>query len=161
MKQQRPKFRPLQMHFTTVNVPISKVGDIVGGKVKENIDIAITNPKQGFENACAIRLSWALLHSGVVIANQPGKWATVSGKDKKQYIYRVEDLKRFLIETFGKPDKVIKQPEPAQLANQTGILVFTKAFGNATGHATLWDGRECSDKCYFDGAVKAELWGLK
>ena len=145
-------------HFSTVNVSVPAVGKIVGGKVQQNIEISISHPKQGFRNACAIRMSYSLLHSGVIIGQ--GKWAAVSGADKKQYIFRVDDMKKFLQASFGKPDKTVVNPTERDLCCMKGILVFTQQFDGATGHATLWDGRLCSDHCYFPRSTKAELWLL-
>ncbi|MCP3849934.1 MAG: hypothetical protein GY694_06815 [Gammaproteobacteria bacterium] len=43
-----------------------------------------------------------------------------------------------------------------------GFLVFeVDQWRDATGHATIWDGAHCSDKCYFPIAQKAYLWILK
>ncbi len=70
---------------------ITSVGDLIGGKVKQNIDLWIKEPLLGFTNACAIRMSYALNYSGILIKR--GVWKTVSGTDKKWYIYRVRDLK--------------------------------------------------------------------
>ena len=158
MRQRRPKFKSMWQHFSAVNISVQAVGKLVGGKVQQNIEMHITNPPHGFENACAIRMSHTLLHSGVQIGT--GVWATVTGGDKRNYIYRVEDIKIFLEKTFGKPDKVVLNPVMSDFANLSGILIFTRRFAGATGHATLWNGASCSDQCYFTGATRAELWLL-
>jgi hypothetical protein len=160
MKQRRPKFHSMWKHFSTVNVSVPAVGAIIGGKVQQNIQIGTQNPKAGFENACAIRLSYALHHAGIVIPPGHSEWLTSSGADKKLYIFRVEHIERFLLATFGKPDKTVNMPTPNAFKGLKGIIIFKKQFGNATGHATLWDGRKCSDHCYFDGATKGEIWLL-
>jgi hypothetical protein len=90
-----------------------------------------------------------------------GPWDTVSGRDKKLYIYRVADLRKFLEASFGKPDIVLRQATARDFVGLKGIIVFTHQWGNATGHATLWDGRTCSDHCYFPGSAKVEIWLLK
>lgn len=150
----------MQQHFSTVNVPVPEVGTIIGGKVQQNIQIGIAMPTEGFQNACAIRLSYALHHAGIIIPPGQGKWQTSSGADKKLYIFRVEDLEQFLLATFGKPDKSVAMPTPNNFKDLKGIIIFKKQFGNASGHATLWDGRQCADHCYFVGASKGEIWFL-
>lgn len=117
------------------------------------------DPKAGFTNACAIRMSYSLNNSGFLI--QKGIWKTVSGGDKKQYIYRVSDLLKYLTSTFGKPDKTVKSPKPSDFAGVKGILVFGVQWSDATGHATLWNGSTCSDHCYFPVATEASTWLLK
>ena len=159
MKQQRLKFDTMWKHFSTVNVNVPTVGEIIGGKVQQNIIIGMTHPNDGFKNACAIRMSYALHHSGIIFAT--GDWVTVSGADKKGYIFRVTDMKKFLYAAIGKPDKSIANPMARDFSNNKGILVFTKQFGDASGHVTLWNGHQCADHCYFEGATKAELWLLK
>jgi hypothetical protein len=161
MKQHRPKFNSLWHYFARVNVPVQQLGPIIGGKVAQNIEIGKTHPDVGFENGCAIRMSYTLHHAGIIIGPGRKAWETSSGADKKLYIFRVAELRTFLIATFGKPDRVIKNPTARDLAGLKGILLFERHFRNASGHATLWDGRTCRDHCYFDGAAKAELWVLK
>lgn len=103
---------------------------------------------------------YALNYSGIPII--PGPWKTVSGEDKKLYIYQVSGLKQFLLFTFGNANEVIKNPKPTDLHNVKGILIFTvTVWLDASGHATLWDGRSCSDHCYFPIASEASIWSLK
>ncbi len=161
MKQKRPKFNVMHQQFSRVNVSVPQLGQIIGGKVQQNIDIAQTSPQHGFENGCAIRLSYALHHSGVVIGPGGARWGSSSGADKRLYIYRVRDIENFLEMTFGPADKIIKNPTPEALRGLRGIIIFKRQFSNATGHATLWDGVQCSDRCYFIGATGASIWLLK
>lgn len=56
-----------------------------------------------FQNACAIRMSYALNYSGVPIYRD-SRWSTSSGADQKWYIFKVNDLDRFLESNLGKPD---------------------------------------------------------
>lgn len=131
----------------------------IGGKVQENIDLGVKDPKAGFPNACANRMSYSLNNSGITIPM--GVWKTVSGGDKRQYIYRVSDLIKYLTQTFGKPDKTVKKPRPSDFAGEKGILLFGVQWSDATGHATLWNGSACSDHCYFPVAAEASIWLLK
>jgi hypothetical protein len=161
MTYPRPSFQIMWHNFVTVygDGSVASVGKKIGGKVQENIDLGAKDPKAGFTNACAIRMSYSLNHSGVNISG--GTWKTVSGGDKKQYIYRVLDLIKFLNQTFGKPDKTVKNPKSGDFSGKKGIILFSVHWSDATGHATLWDGKTCSDHCYFDKAAEASLWVLE
>jgi len=160
MAPPRPKFQIMWHHFITVygDGSVPSVGEKIGGKVQENIELGVKDPKVGFTNACAIRMSYSLNNSGVTIPR--GAWKTVSGGDKKQYIYRVSDLIKYLTHTFGKPDKAVRNPKPSDFAGLKGILVFSVQWSDATGHVTLWDGNSCSDHCYFPVAAEASIWLL-
>ena len=149
MASPRPAFQAMWHNFITIygDGSVPRVGKRIGGKVQENIDLGVKDPKAGFTNACAIRMSYSLNNSGSLIPR--GIWKTVSGGDKKQYIYRVSDLLKYLTNTFGKPDKTVKNPKPRDFAGVKGILVFGVQWSDATGHATLWNGSTCSDHCYF------------
>jgi hypothetical protein len=149
-------------HFSSIygDGKVTSVGKKIGGKVQYNIELALTRPQEGFKNACAIRMSYSLNYSGIPI--NKGAWATVSGADRKQYIYRVTDLLSYLQVNFGKADKTVKNPKPADFEGMTGILVFNvRGWDDASGHATLWDGRTCSDHCYFPTSLEASIWVLK
>ena len=157
----RPLFQIMWQHFIVIydDGSVSSVGKKIGGKVQENIELGVKDPKAGFTNACGIRMSYSLNNSGVNIPR--GIWKTVSGGDKRQYIYRVADLIKFLTQTFGKPDKTVKNPTPSDFAGMKGILLFGVQWSDATGHATLWNGDSCSDHCHFPVAVEASIWLLK
>jgi len=157
----RPAFSMMWASFTSVygNGSVKEVGQKIGGKVAENIELGARDPRAGFTNACAIRMSYCLNQSGVAVVRGP--WKTVSGADGKQYIYRVSDLLAYLRHNFGKPDRVIKKPGAADFQTGKGILVFSVPWRDASGHATLWDGHSCSDHCYFPQAKEASIWLLK
>ncbi|EOD3494093.1 type VI secretion system amidase effector protein Tae4 [Cronobacter malonaticus] len=156
----KPNFLQTWQRFSEVNVPVSVVGQKIGGKVGVNIKIGENSDTEGFKNACAIRMSYALNYSGSKI--ERGPWLTVSGADKNWYIYRVKDLKPYLIYKFGAPDKTVKNPTVNDFKNMTGILVFSvSGWNDASGHATLWNGNICSDHCYFPMSTEASIWLLK
>lgn len=156
----RPSFAKMWSSFKVIygDGSLTGVGDRIGGKVKENIDMGQRDPRAGFRNGCAIRMSYSLNQSGIAISK--GTWKSVSGADGKQYIYRVSDLTRFLSQRLGSPDKTVHSPKPSDFAGMKGILVFGVRWNDATGHATLWDGGTCSDHCYFPVAVEASIWSL-
>jgi len=68
---------------------------------------------------------------------------------------------RFLEHSFGRPDKVVKSPKSEDFSGTRGIIVFDVNWSDASGHVTLWDGKACSDHCYFPMANEASLWSLK
>ena len=157
----RPSFSIMSTQFTSIygNGTVESVGKKIGGKVQQNIELGVKDPMLGFTNACAIRMSYSLNYSKVIVTR--GSWKTVSGADRKWYIYRLSDLLKFLEHSFGKPDKTVKNPKPNDFVGIKGILVFDVNWNDATGHATLWDGISCSDHCYFPIALEASIWILK
>jgi hypothetical protein len=151
----RPNFENAWSAFQKVNMKPSLVGNLIGGKVKYNFDIG------AFENACTIRLSYVLNSCDCDIARSPDI-STVSGADGSWYMYRIRDALQFLEREWGRPDVVLNGPPIAQsgLAYKKGILMFEAKFSDASGHATLWDGKQCSDHDYFDEATRCSLWIL-
>ncbi len=81
----RPSFNEAWSAFGKVNFPVADVGRIIGGNVGQNISGGY------FENACPIRMSYVLNATGFPISRS-SPYATVSGSDKKFYIYRVNDM---------------------------------------------------------------------
>ncbi|WP_280189959.1 type VI secretion system amidase effector protein Tae4 [Delftia sp. PS-11] len=158
----RPKFSTMWNNFLFIygNGSVQSVGKKIGGKVEQNIEIGISNPDAGFRNACAIRMSYALNHSGFPVSK--GTWTTSSGRDKSLYIFRLKDMHEYLVKKFGKPDYTFTNPKASDLISMKGILSFNvTGWSDATGHITLWDGNTCSDHCYFQQAKEAFLWSLK
>lgn len=159
----RPKLLQVKKSFREVYDDIGKtvsaVGTKIGGKVDYNINVV---PKgQGrFENACAIRMSYVLNQNGIKVPHFVGK--TVSGKNGDWYLFRVKDLISYLKKIFGAPDIVFEHPNEIAFSKYKGILVFeVDEWIDASGHATIWDGNHCSDKCYFPLSKKAYLWKLE
>lgn len=156
---ERPRFDIASTLFNTIylrgteQATLAHVAQVIGGKVKYNIEAGI------FTNSCALRLSYVLNYSGILIPFASGK--TSSGSDGKWYIPRVKDLVRFLEDSFGAPDQTLLNPSPDKV-KEKGILVFeVNGWSDASGHATLWGGAACSDSCYFGKASKTHLWTLK
>jgi hypothetical protein len=138
----RPSFNSAWGAFMAVKLPVAEVGSKIGGNVQKNVDAKI------FQNACPIRMSYVLNTTGFPVVKGVG-YETVSGGDKHQYLFRVNDMMDYLVHMFGKPDKTVKAPKPTDFANMKGIIVV-KGHGwlNAKGHVTLWDGTQCSDTCH-------------
>jgi hypothetical protein len=130
---------------------VDEVLDEIGGKVKAN----------NFENTCSIRMSRALNYSGVKIDKiKPN--LTVTGKDGKWYIYRVKVMIKYLTSKFGAPDLTITNTNAIQ--GMKGIVYFDcqGAWGDATGHITLWNGISfIRNDSYFPEAQSVKFWQLK
>ena len=124
MPNSRPSFSIMETQFESIygKGRVESVGKKIGGKVQQNIELGVKDPKLGFTNACAIRMSYCLNCSNVIVTR--GSWKTVSGADRKWYIYRLSDLLKFLEHSFGMPDKTVKNPKPNDFVGIKGILVF-------------------------------------
>jgi len=146
----RPKFN--LMWSTYPKGSADDVFNLIGGKVQAN----------NFANSCTIRVSRSLNYSGDPVDFIPPN-LTVSGKDRKWYIYRVTELIKYLTKKYGKPDLVVEgAPYESKFSGKKGIIVFdVDAWDDASGHATLWNGVSCSDKCYFPLSKKMMLWLLE
>lgn len=145
--------------YNDIGKSVSAVGTKIGGKVNYNIN-SLSIEQGRFENACAIRMSYVLNKTGIKIPYIKGK--TVSGGKGNWYLYRVQDLIDFLYDTFGEPDNIVPSPSPSKFESFQGILVVeVQGWGDASGHATIWNGLSCSDECYFPLSHKAYLWTLK
>lgn len=140
----RPSFNAAWAAFMAVRVPVLEVGKKIGGNVQKNIEM----PEGGFRNACPIRMSYVLNKTGFPIAKSR-LYAMVSGGDGQQYLYRVADMMTYMEKTFGRPDKTVRAPKESDFAGMKGIIVVKgSGWGDARGHVTLWDGRNCSDVCH-------------
>jgi hypothetical protein len=146
MATKRPLFAHAWHAFMAVRIPVKEVGRKIGGMVQKNTEL---DPKLGgFENACAIRMSYVLNMTGFPI-HKGNSYKTVSGADGKQYLYRVAEMMAYLERTFGKPDKSVRSPKTTDFAGSKGIIVVKgHGWANAIGHITLWDGAKCSDTCH-------------
>lgn len=111
-------------------------------------------------------MSYILGEAGMVIPRIPEQ--TVSGRDNRQYFFRVRDLIRFLEQRWGKAEGVKYPPSTGgPLAGRQGVILFeVSGWSDAQGHATLFNGRTCYDHCYFNelGARyrtdRANFWSL-
>lgn len=140
----RPTFISAWTAFMAVRLPPADVGKKIGGNVQRNMDL----PVGGFQNACPIRISYVLNHTGFPIRPSP-RYQMVSGGDRMEYIFRVGDMMNYLEDSFGKPDKTSKSPQPSDFSGMRGIIVVRgHGWSNAKGHVTLWNGTQCSDTCH-------------
>jgi hypothetical protein len=140
-----------------------KVYELVGGDV---LKLFNTFPED-YQNACALRVSYALNKSGV---NIPKGKTTVKGEDGKNYYLSAAELNKWLFSYFGKPDLELSKNFKENLNGNKGIYVMIpnypgdQGFG-ASGHATLFTGTDCiSSLCYLNakrGVYRVYLWSLQ
>ena len=128
---------------------------VIGGNVLQN---HLKNP-DGFQNSCTIRMSRTLNKSGISIPYIKDK--TISGADNSWNFYRVKDLKQFLESRYGFAD--ITGKDRKLFIGKKGIICFDISYLDATGHATLFDGKETlggehDTNYYFTSASKIFLW---
>lgn len=108
----------LSRHFSKVkDLDVKNVGKLIGGKVEQNTESGI------FANACALRMSYALVNSGITISGGDG--SVSSGADGKWYLYRMLDvvklIKRITSETLKSNSKSYKN----HFKDKRGIIVFS------------------------------------
>ncbi|GAA5787401.1 type VI secretion system amidase effector protein Tae4 [Chitiniphilus shinanonensis] len=161
----RPRFNDVWNAYP-VGMSAPDAYKMVGGNVYEHY---LEKPDR-YANACALRLSRAFNYGGLTIQRGPGAYK-LRGGDGKAYIMRVSDMLPFVKQQFGTPDLTIRgsaQSQMAQLAGKKGIVNFAvSGWNDATGHVTLWNGRDCGDHCYFvhdqPGVTTTEVlyWELK
>lgn len=114
-----------------------------------------------FKNGCAIRLSYAFNYSGVPIS--PSDGAVSSGADKKWYLYRVSDMKEFIIKHIG--GTPLKGSTANSFKGKKGVIVFNDCnWSDATGHVDLFNGIQCEYEeanDYFNNCNSELLYTLK
>jgi hypothetical protein len=126
------------------------------------------NYDPSYKNACASRVSIALLNAGVTI--DEGTRVTHGALAGKRVILGASDMNDWLIRKWGKADFSVSQPRSekdlqAKFLNKKGVYVmiphYPSRFG-ATGHCTLWTGQDVIGHHYAnDSAYAAYLWELK
>lgn len=126
-------------------------------------DDLISKPE--WANTCAIRMSLALLESGVVL---PGRVKIKKGGLKGKWVEPGQNrLSNWLLTHLGQPQVFPFKPEdstgPQVLLGQQGITSFMRIPGYAGGHIDLLKQNaeylECSRSCYFD-AEEVRFWKI-
>jgi len=156
-KQQSKKIKLPSFDVMETSYPYGSTDQVkseIGGKI--NAD--------WINNTCAIRMSRVLNYSVPELQISKQGNLTISGNDKKWYFYRVSDLIKYLTNNLGKADVYLTRTNTGEidiskLKDKKGIIIFEVPFADATGHATLWNGKNCVDEqCYFDRATAIYLW---
>ncbi|WP_288379974.1 T6SS effector amidase Tae4 family protein [uncultured Massilia sp.] len=137
----------------------------------EQLYASIGHPEKlaipGWENTCAVRMSVALVKSGVLIG--PGTLTSKGPQFKGARIEsRQKQLSDFLVKRWGQPEK-FKGSEAARtgIGRRRGVISFFKLLGETDnqGHIDLvapneWGTLLCANSCYW-GAVEIWFWPLK
>lgn len=116
----------------------------IGGKLKANIDVPGFDSTTG--NTCAVRMSRALNYSTMPISGKMVKalgLATLIGADGHHYMYRVQDMRKYLAAALGvHPIAVLNNFDHA-FAGSKGIVAFeVTGWTNASGHLALWNSKK-------------------
>lgn len=129
--------------------------------------------EDAYMNSCTVRVSHALNKSGHKIRPIENTVA-LKGQNGLPIYYKLLHLLKYLRSVFGKPEVAIKLPKPEamslmdkknKLMDRKGIIAFIIDFDDASGHFTLWDGKEIaggnsSSDYYFQRATEIYLWEL-
>ena len=148
---------PLPTVYKTSLSETNNIWQLIGGKVLLNAQSGI------FNNSCAIRLSHALNKTGELIPYINEQTSSGKNPPKWWYIYRVKQMKSYLTQKYGAP-VVYKRRDKFVKCAPKGILLLEAVWSDASGHATLWDGKNTIDKSddYFNKPNPTfNLWRLK
>jgi hypothetical protein len=120
------------------------------------------NRESSYQNTCATRISYAFNHGGYKIKS--GEFNDIYSHAK--IFASVIGIVKFLKSQFGSSD--IKFDGDAnhfksKITGKKGIIVFKIKWLDATGHVTLWDGKECVDDSDDFGKNPTDMlfWELK
>ncbi|MEO8766062.1 MAG: type VI secretion system amidase effector protein Tae4 [Ginsengibacter sp.] len=170
----RPLFVDIEANYPGEGKSAGDVYKLIGGKVALNYHM---DPDTGEEsNSCTLRVCRGLNYGGAKIKMIDRTILYGTGGDGLKYIYRVIDMIKQLVKTFGQPGIARTPADPdyrSAFEGHKGIIAFrVSGWGDATGHVTTWDGNSCGYHCYFDEAdyinagsgvattVKVMLWML-
>jgi hypothetical protein len=91
------------------------------------------------------------------------------GRKWEMAFYLVKEVIAYLTQIWGPADMMTAYPPPGggPLAGKQGAILFeVKGWGDAQGHASLWNGKTCYDHCYFNEpqstykCTNAHFWAL-
>lgn len=174
-----PSFAQLWEGYPDVDVPAAK--ELIFGD---------RDAYSWIKNTCAVRLSRALNdavdedgelshrippHATLTVPGRGTRLNTVrSAEDGLSYAYRVEELIRYLEQTYGAPTVKLSglrydswwnrnyyvPIEPAQVAGLRGIIFTRYNRIDSFGHVDIWDGvaQRCRFEDYFDEATEVWVW---
>jgi hypothetical protein len=108
-------------------------------------------------NTCVIRLSRALNAAGgsfLVPKNFPGL-TTVSGGDGKRYAFRVVEIAKYLLATYGLP----QVRKTSDIKGRKGIVLYDReGWSDANGHFDMWDGSTAKYTDYTSESTNVFIW---
>jgi hypothetical protein len=123
-------------------------------------------PDARWDNTCAVRLSLALVRSGMNVA--PGYLTIQTGPYKgKRIESRQKELSDFLRRTWGMPEVYTGDTARQGIGQRSGVISFFSLYGGSDrqGHIDLvgpnrYAEAACADDCYWSSA-KVWFWPLK
>jgi Type VI secretion system (T6SS), amidase effector protein 4 len=124
-------------------------------------------------NTCASRVSVALNRSNNAIdpsiANAL-EITTLKCADGSHIIFRVKELRKYMLFAYGRPDIDTSPPFLDQYQGKKGIIAFTvSGWTDATGHFAMYDGNSFKESDHDDveiaypevTIVQTEMWILR
>lgn len=146
-------------HYSSDRMSASyKSGEDVYQEIGYSLDVLVgQNP--AYENTCAVRMSLALIKSGVEFR---GRLRIRSGPYKDKMIepgakLLADQLMRPVV--FGRPEVFGPRNAITRLSGKKGVVLFWKIAGYGGGHIDLIEASDtvqtCNSGCYFDSK---EIW---
>ncbi len=138
----KPNFQMLWQHFPD-HIQYSSLKDLytaLGGAVEKNIHARGFGPEG---NTCASRMSVAFNKAGAPIDIGMAKTCgaeTLGTADGSRIIFRVSDLRKYLVAALGQPSNDKISPYDDAFRGRKGIIAFSVNWQGATGHIALWNG---------------------
>lgn len=156
----KPSFSTLKSNYYSSDYtkPNFVAAEDVYREIGYDID-DLTKQNPAYENTCALRVSLALIKSGVVFS---GRLKIKSGSYKGRMI---EPGAKLLADQlakehlFGRPDVLSPKDAHSRLKSKKGVILFWKITGYGGGHIDLIEASNtiqvCNSNCYFDSK---EIW---
>jgi len=146
-------------HYSSDRISQSyKSGEDVYKEIGYSLDDLIRQ-EPAYENTCAVRMSLALIKSGVDFI---GRLKIKDGAQKGKMIepgakLLADQLMRPVV--FGRPDVFSPRDAIARLSGKKGVILFWKITGYGGGHIDLIETsatvQTCNSQCYFESK---EIW---
>lgn len=150
----RPRWLDMIKNYPGGNISIEKIYETISKNLLKEFKSYSSNVDNPWENTCAFRMSRGLNLSGATLPKDDIKYrakgaksGVLIGDDNKNYWFRVSELKLWLNENLGSPevDEIGGVGIVDKFKGKKGIIVFdVTGWRNATGHFTLWDGKDLS-----------------
>ena len=169
----------------SVNIPFESISDNFPDFLEGPDFFSKVIPKvyeqdpNGFVNACATRMSFALNNAGYspspIAFNTQEEYTSNVGKGGKTVTLKkgsplvtsAAQMKTYLTTTFGQPTLTMSNQDEQKvieaLGDLKGIFVLTGVPGwRASGHAEIYRGNnECGNSCHFGAGGTISFWGMK
>lgn len=114
-----------------------------------------------YQNTCATRMSYASVQGMIKFLKIQFKGRDVNPLDEKKIIQikEINKIKEVEVLTDNAINKFIND-----ITNKKGIIIYEiPIWPDATGHVTLWDGKECVDGTnhFVDSPTNLLFWELR